>query len=153
MFAMIDYGRFPMENGNLPNRDPETGIRYGIISLHKLADWAIEEFEPVYSARCPMCGDEIGDDESPLCPECGFAAEFYDDWYADEPDAMIYDNDGYYLSLDEYNDVWILKSPHTTRKWSHCSPCAPGAAYLDGGDGFNRGLAYCLDDEWLMEGE
>ena len=150
--TQIDYGCFPMENGNLPNRDPETGIRYGIISAHKLSDWALDQFEPVYYCGCPECGHEIGpDDAPPICPECGFAAEWDDEWYSDEPIDMIYENGRYALRWDEHNDVWIFRSPHTTTEWTHCSPCAPGAAYLDGGDGVDRGLAYCLDDEWMEE--
>jgi hypothetical protein len=149
----VDYGRCPLESGSLPNRDPETGIRYGIISLNELPWWAIDEFKPAYSASCPECGSDIdGDDNPESCPSCGYTPQWDDEWYRDEPDSLEYDCDGLVMVLDENNDVWIFKSPKTTSRWSHCSPCAPGAAYLDNGDGDGcGGLAYCLPDEWLKE--
>ena len=146
---MIDYGRYSLANGNLPNRDPKTGIRYGIISINNLNEFALEAFEPMYLAHCPECGTEIPVDDCPEeCHVCGYEPADDDEWYDDEPGSIEYHEDGYDLVLDEHNDVWVFKSPHTTTAWSHCSPCAPGAAYLDGGDGVDRGLAYCLGDDW-----
>ena len=148
-----DYGRCPMENGNLPNRDSETGIRYGIVSLNYLNEYALESFEPVYIARCPECGSEIPADDNPeICHVCSYEPEFDgcgdDEWYSDEPDSLEYHNEGYDLVLDEHNDVWIFRSPHTTSHWSHCSPCAPGAAHLSGSEDHGDDLAYCLGAEW-----
>ena len=155
----IDYGRHAMENGSLPNRDPETGIRYGIVSLHDLNEFALESFEPIYPCSCPECESEFEpgtqpDDDSP-CPTCGFVADDDDDWFGYEPIALIYEEEGYSLSLDEHNDVWIFRSPHTTSRWSHCSPCAPGAAHLSDGTSEDHGddLAYCLGDEWYDNGK
>jgi len=157
---MVDYGRFPMANGSLPNRDPETGIRYGIVSLHDLNEYALESFEPVYILSCPECGYECGDDAPETCPECGWGAfpirpigMCRDSWCPDEPVAWTFEEDGYALELDEHNDVWIFKSPHTTSHWNHCSPCALGAAYLSDGHGEDHGedLAYCPGPEWYDE--
>lgn len=148
---MIDYGRHPMENGNLPNRDPDTGIRYGIIHSNELNGFSLDAFEPVYSCACPACGYEPEPNEpDEICTQCGYECEECgDSWYYDEPDSLEYHEDGYELMLDDHGDVWVFKSPHTTAAWSHCSPCAPGAAYLDGGDGVDRGLAYCLSEDWM----
>ena len=41
------------------NRDSETGIRFGIIPLHALNDYALESFEPDYGTpHCPKCGND-----------------------------------------------------------------------------------------------
>jgi len=146
----IDYGRYPMKNGSLPNRDPDTGIRYGIVSLNDLNEWALDSFEPLYACRCPECGTDFDPDNEPneTCPICGFIASDDDEWWSDEPDALVFEEDGYSLLLDEYNDVWVFRSPYTTSIWSHCSPCAPGAAHLSGDEDHGNDLAYCLGDEW-----
>ena len=156
----IDYGRQPLANGNLPNRDPNTGIRYGIVSLNELAWWALDEFEPITIVACPACGAELNDEfdsEIDSCHDCGHTSEFSEDWYSD-PVGWTYQQDEYSLWLDESNEVWVFKSPHTTSKWSHCSPCAPGAAYLKGGfedvrdyDSIEEDLAYCLGPEWYEQ--
>ena len=158
---MNDYGRHPLENGSLPNRDSETGIRYGIISLNDLNEWALESFEGVYAAFCPECStemdvDNLPDDGEP-CPHCGETPEVSDDWYCDEPIAWTFEQDGYALQLTGNNEVWIFKSPHITIDWGHCSPCAPGAAYLSknpvntyGADEFyGDEFAYCLGEDWF----
>ena len=149
---MVDYGRFPMANGSLPNRDPETGIRYGIVSLNDLNEYTLDCFEPVYSLSCPACGNEIEEvPENCTCEHCDYNAERDDEWYPDDPNCWKYDGEGYYLILNESNDIWVFKSPHTTTKWSHCSPCAPGAAYLDNGEEHENDPAYCLGPEWYDE--
>jgi hypothetical protein len=142
-----------MENGCLPNRDPETNIRYGIISLNDIGGDSLDCFEPVYYYGCPECGVEFADDEIPdweeACLSCGYSPGFEDEWSSYEPIAWIFEDDDYSLQLDEHNDVWIYRSPHTTIKWDHCSPCAPGAAHLGSWDGVDKGKAYCLGPEWF----
>lgn len=148
----IDYGRFPMKNGNLPNRDPKTGIRYGIISLNELGEYALDSFEPVYILSCPECGHEPGDDAPDKCPKCGYECDQCgDSWCPDEAAEWVFEDNEYSLSLDECNDVWIFRSPYTTSRWSHCSPCAPGAAHLSDCDreDHRHDLAYCLGPEWF----
>lgn len=52
-YAGIDYGM------GRTNIDPETGIRYGVIRLDSLSEYAIEDFEPDYGEpHCPKCGNE-----------------------------------------------------------------------------------------------
>ena len=48
--------------GSTVNRDTATGIRYGIISLHKLGENTDEMFEAEYDACCPHCGEEVPED-------------------------------------------------------------------------------------------
>ena len=144
----VDYGRYPMENGNLPNRDTKTGIRYGIYPSRLLADWVVGELEPVYYYVCE-CGKEFGNDypEHEHCPECG--EEFtrcY--WDSIEPVGWVLESDGIEAEMDELGDLWVYKSPVCT--WgSHASPCAPGAVYIDGTGGDVR--AYGLPQDWLGE--
>lgn len=145
----IDYGFLPGESGMLPNRDPETGIRYGIVSIGELNEYALDAFEPVYVCGCPECGNEFdGNDLPESCPSCGYTPDDESEWYGDESIGCEYNGDGYSLWLDEYNDVWVFKSPHTTSKWSNCSPCARGAADLEGDEDHGDDLAYCLGPDW-----
>src|SRR6185436_8738453 len=54
----IDYS--PV--GSTVNRDPSTGIRYGIIPLGQLGEFAHESFENRYDPTCPHCGDDVPED-------------------------------------------------------------------------------------------
>lgn len=153
--------------GSTVNRDPDTGIRYGIVPLHKLHDEAVSDFDPVYVARCPHCGEDIPDDtfftseNRPAdkkhgmwarCPQenCGKLIE-EDQQFGDEPDANRLDDGVYEANLASDNDVWVFKSPYYTRA-AFCSPCAPGACYLTSPceDGER---AYCLGHDWFEGGE
>ena len=123
----IDYGAyFLMENGQLPNRNPETGVRYGIIPFHECADWLASEMEPVSHQSCPECGEDMPEDfESPApCPACGADIEDGEDW--SEVYAWEYEKDGLALRLDDSGDLWVFESTVKTTG-SHGSPCVPGA--------------------------
>ncbi len=141
----IDYSG----TGATCNRDLTTGIRYGIIPLHGLNEFAYDSFEPEYDACCPSCGREIDTDDIPcFCPECEEDID-EDNAYADEPSRITLDEPGYEGMLDSSNDVWVFRSPYFTRA-AFCSPCAPGACYLTSPcvDGER---AYCLGPEWFDE--
>lgn len=132
------------------NRDPETGIRYGIVPVHSLGEFTFESFEPEYDPSCPGCGDDWPEDlETPAkCPACG--RDVRDGaQYPDEPSRNVLSGDGYEGFLDSSNDAWFTKSPYFTRA-AFCSPCAPGACYLtspcDDGE-----RAYCPGPEWFDE--
>ena len=149
------------------NRDPETGIRYGVIPMHALGE-VFDEFEPIYTARCPHCGDDIPDDThfesrsvkrpggtisnafAADCPACGKLIR-EDEQYGDEPDANVCEDGEITAHLDSSNDVWVTKSIYFTRA-AFCSPCAPGACYLvnscEDGD-----RAYCPGHDWFEGGE
>lgn len=152
--------------GSTVNRDEQTGIRYGIVPLHTLADFAFDEFESEYDTACPACGELAPEGfdtcaekaESGFsghmrwgarCPACGeFAAE--DSWSADEPSSQTLDSDGYQGMLDSSGDVWIFKSPYYTIA-GFCSPCAPGAVYLLTKSPDAK--AYCLGHDWFEDGK
>lgn len=121
--AGIDYGR------GSTNIDPETGIRYGVISQnHVISCWA-ECSEPVYP------DDEVEGSET----------ERYE--YV-EPIGFTYEGGGYKITQAFDNtELFILKSPYYTRA-KFCSPCAPGAGNLD--DYCQEGAyTYCLDVSWF----
>jgi hypothetical protein len=158
----IDYG---MGQANI---DPQTGIHYGVIQLNSLNEYAIEDFKPDYGEpHCPKCGndaDEIGnveDDvtdwehaeyegEDYVCMNCEYVFDS-ESAYCDEPIARILDTEEYKASLDQYNDVFILKSPYYTRA-QYCSPCAPGAGYLD--NPCETGpKTYCFGADWFDGGK
>jgi hypothetical protein len=115
------------------NVNEKTGIHYGIIPLHSLAHWVLDEFEPQYGEpHCPHCGEELTEEHETDCDiytcPCGeeTEAEFC---YPDDPLCHVYEGEGYSLYLDEHNDVWVFDSPFYTRA-QFCSPCAPGAGHL-----------------------
>lgn len=152
--AGIDYS----PPGSTVNRDPETGIRYGIIPLHKLGEFAPENFEAEYDACCPHCGEEIPEgfffDIKKVggfygkCEHC--ESEFREDeQYPDEPSRNVCDDGETKAQLMSDGDAWFFKSPFFTRA-AFCSPCAPGACYLttptEDGE-----RAYCPGPDWFDE--
>jgi len=153
------------------NVDRQTGIHYGIISVHDLSEFAWERFEPDYGpATCPKCGEDAVDAEEidaeeldgykqgPGCTDyackackCSFD---YSDAFGEEPLTYSYEGDGYVLEIDSSNDVWILKSPYYTYA-AFCSPCAPGAGHLGTPLPAESGApkVYCLDASWFRGDE
>lgn len=159
----IDYSR------GQSNFDRDTGIHYGIISLHSLDADILNYFEPYYG--------------EPTCPECGKTAQEYDNekhlaWksyrhdrcadyaceycervlssdhvYGDDPVGHDFADDNYHLYLNCQNDVWVFKSPFFTYA-QFCSPCAPGAGHLNNQRSADSGAprTYCLDHSFFEGG-
>jgi hypothetical protein len=134
------------------NRDPETGIRYGIVPSSACAEWFWDNVEPEYDPSCPACGTELSSDfETPgPCPRC--EADIRDgEEFGDEPSRNVLADGEIEGFVDSMGDVWVTKSPYFTRA-AFCSPCAPGACYLtspcDDGE-----RAYCLGPDWFEAGE
>lgn len=154
---MTDRGIDYSGPGATCNRDAATGIRYGIVPIGALHEWAWDSVESHYTPRCPECGEELAEDEhdaldhhsdSP-CPHCQKTIE-RDDCYGDEPDSQTIDSDGVKGQVDSDGDVWVFVSPYYTRA-QFCSPCAPGAVYLTNPcDDGERG--YCLGHDWYEGG-
>lgn len=163
----IDYS----PPGSTVNRDPDTGIRYGIISLHALHPEACEDFEAEYDARCPHCGADVPDDthftrfQAPTYltangvekrpgdwTTCASCEKHFreDDQYGDEPDRQVLNTTEYKGSIDSSMDAWCFKSPYYTLA-AFCSPCAPGACSLSTPceDGER---AYCFGHDWFDGG-
>lgn len=140
----IDYAPI----GSNVNRDSETGIRYGVIPVGRLGEFAHDEFETQYHSACPACGEDWPEDlDTPAdCPSCGKRVRDGEQC-GDEPSGFELDNSEYSASIDSSGDAWWFKSPYFTRA-AFCSPCAPGACYLTSPceDGER---AYCPGPEWF----
>lgn len=160
----IDYSG-PLGAVENVNRDPDTGIRFAWISLHKLGEFAHESFEAIYTARCPHCGEDLPDDthftsrtvkvpggsvrhmHGADCPSCGKLIR-EEEQYGDEPDANVCD-DGEYKAFLKDGEAVFEKSPYFTRA-AFCSPCAPGACHLNSPcDDGER--CYCPGHDWFDE--
>jgi len=137
----IDYGR------GLSNIDKETGIRYGVISSHKVGQGWYEESEPIYYYNCPICGNEWGYECLEVCPSCRNEID-PDEFDMMEVSGFEYVDAQYeiYQGQDD-TDLFIIKSPYYT-ECMFCSPCAPGAGditnQVEGGV-----KAYCLGKDWF----
>jgi hypothetical protein len=167
----IDYGM------GRTNRDPDNGIRYGVISQHSVGQAWYDEAEADYGKpTCPKCGNEVVDsccveseNENPetgefeetftqlyshgcqdyACDDCKLYLDS-SDCYGDEPMGWSYDGDGYSLTSCLDSDIMVLKSPFYTRV-QFCSPCVPGAGDLDSPDD-DGAATYCLGHDWFEEG-
>lgn len=151
-YAGIDYGGFR----STANRDPKTGVRYGVINMNALSEWAWESFEDEYTARCPDCGEELTEDipdevdeaeaDEWYCPCCEKCVS-NDDAYSDEPDSRECHEDDITAFVDGSNDVWVVWSKYYTRA-QFCSPCAPGAGHLEN-PCLNGVKTFCLPASWF----
>ncbi len=163
----INYGGL----GSTCNQDSKTGIRYGVIPLSELSEFAFDNFEPNYGEPfCPKCKgtlvpfEDIKDSDQ-FIPYTQYSAKefgcenckvFLDGHHCfpEEPLGHTYHAEGYKLSLGSSNDVWIIKSPFFTYA-QFCSPCAPGACYLGNplDTAVEANKCYCLDPEWFEGGK
>lgn len=157
MNAGIDYGL------GQTNIDTETGIRYGVISLHSLDSWIYEELEPEYGdACCPSCGTETRDSDEFEDPKsefrnpkfkeqyCDVCEEYFwsEECYPDSPHSHTLDKNGYSAETDmDCINLFVYKSLYFTRA-KYCSPCVPGAGDLNSpcSDGAK---AYCLGHDYF----
>ena len=160
-YAGIDYG---MGKSNI---DTETGIRYGIVSMNSLNEWAWESMEQ---------GDDLDYDAfkkeviSSLSSSIREALEQYSLDYQNDSDAIADDvwdgleveyesngdcrryaleEDGCSLQTTSSGDLFVFKSPFYTHA-QFCSPCVPGAGNLDC-PCENGPKTYCLDKDWYDE--
>lgn len=127
----IDYGM------GQTNRDPKSGIRYGVISQNEVLQAWADESEAVYP--CEVC--EVPEDERE-CGGCDFC----------EPESFVYTREGYKAQSDSYGDIFVIESPYFTYA-QFCSPCAPGACHLgnplESPDEDNR--AFCFGHDWFED--
>jgi hypothetical protein len=131
----IDYGL------GQANIDPETGIHFGVISMHDVDFWS-DGSEPVYGSHCPHCGNEIDQEikdkaldhsskseeekEARTCPHCNKILN-ESDFFEDEPVGYVIKDDKYFATQShDDTDIFVEKSIYYTI-CGFCSPCAPGA--------------------------
>jgi len=131
------------------NTNPETGIRYGVVSMNSLESWVWEEF---YTQ---------GTDES--------YAEAMREWQEENPDAEKHEEYTYGENLEiEESEwsldiegmklriswlggaplLWVFESPHKAAV-SLCSPCVPNAGDLNNKVPLGQGFAcYDVPADW-----
>lgn len=137
--------------GSTANRDPETGIRYGIISQSSLIPEAADDISTKgtdlgYEHAEQELKDKLrgvlvdyfsdhkwtDEQESRLTRAVRDAFDALDGW----SDGMEFngpwqlEENGLAVRLDSDGDVWVFKSPFYTYA-QFCSPCAPGACHLN----------------------
>jgi hypothetical protein len=133
------------------NRDPVTGIRYGIISLRSLGEFAFEDIEQhgidqdfeefqqrikaeIDSALRPVLKDYVLSSRIDKLIENAQddALEEASDCYQQPSDWVRYhyERDGYVLQVTGDGNLFVIKSPFVTNA-QYCSPCVPGAGNLD----------------------
>lgn len=134
----IDYGR------GITNLNVQTGIRYGVISMHAIDPDALADIELNYGdPTCPKCGSNADNyydaanrhyEHSSGCKDyvCEQCKYVFDSEYAypDEPVGMEYNAGGYAVEGHNDGDLFVTKSPYYTYA-QFCSPCAPGACHLE----------------------
>lgn len=171
----IDYGR------GTTNIDPTNGIRYGVIHMNALSEWAWDDAEADYgNAHCPKCGNEAGDADADDVPD--FDAPLTDDereegirpWrhgrgsddhycehcryvfdsdeaYGDEPIGWVLANDSELTATIDSYNDVFILKSAYFTRAGFCSPCAPGAGHLESPCDDGE-RTYCLGHEWFTGG-
>lgn len=133
----IDYGM------GQTNIETAQGIRYGVISMHKVAYWS-DSSEPVYPVKLECeCGNMVSLQDD-TCDNCGISLDF------DEVEPIGYklqDKDYTAIQSQDDTDIFITKSKYYTL-CDFCSPCAPGAGYLTSKGNVK---AYCFGPDMFDE--
>ena len=132
----------------IANINPETGIRYGVVSLNSLADWAFDEFFYSGTNETSDAAFREWKAENPDADESA-EQEFWDMYQGEEEEYSL-ETDGMNLAISYLGGaalVWVFQSPHTTTA-RECSPCVPNAGDLDSQEsgGFE---CYTLPKEWV----
>jgi hypothetical protein len=145
------------------NRNPESGIRYGVINQQQVGQVWYDEAEADYGepqeAECPHCSANVpvldktqwgGEFECPRC-EKTFEVELPD--FA-EPLSFFVKQDDLEAECGEDGDIFIIKSLYFTYA-QFCSPCAPGACYLMNWleEANEDNKAYCFGHDWFEDGK
>lgn len=160
-YAGINYaGPFAPET----NRDPATGIRYGVISQNEVLQAWADSSEPDYpeaEVECPECSTTVlqtkvvsNDETDSACPECGadLANEFEHAFDCIDSVNFVLDDGEYKATSDSYGDIFILSSPYFTYA-QFCSPCAPGACHLENplSEPIEDNKCYCFGHEFFED--
>ncbi len=140
----------------MPNTNPETGIRYGVASLHSLQDWVFDEF---FTHGTNDTADAALAEFKAENPDADDAAEqeFWDSYEAEEECYSLETDDGLKLGLSYLGGaalVWVFESPVRCTTGA-CSPCVPGAGDLNHSSltYAPTGDVYALPLEWSAANE
>jgi len=155
----IDYGL------GMANRDPHTGIRFGVIPMNRLHEWAYEDFDADYGPpTCPRCGHDAADYDDDkhggyegegcadyACESCELIIDS-SEAFADEAIGYTLDDGEYKAEAHADGDCFVIRSPYYTHA-RYCSPCAPGACYLLNPTDDSGPRAYCFGHDWFEGGK
>ena len=126
----IDYGM------GTTNVDKQTGIRFGVIAMHELNEWAHESFEADYgSPCCPKCGNDAVDGDSDI--DADALEEIGEEYRKENPgtDADVKD-----MSRDDFG----YECKHGACGDYACDSCR---ILFDGEDAFGEeAIGFTLDD-------
>ena len=169
-YAGIDYSG----PGSTVNRNPETGIRYGVIHSNRVSPDAFEEIiqngtDEDYEAWLRELKGELrsalkdyfsdykwGDEKKSKLDnavENAFDAISDDlnyDSNGGDCTRYSYEKDGLKIQTASDGDMFVIESPFFTYA-QYCSPCAPGACYLMSPleEPTERNKCYCLPGDWF----
>jgi hypothetical protein len=140
----------------LPNTNPETGVRYGVVALNTLADWVFDEFfhngtNVSYEAALEEFKQSILAYSVSVSDE---EIQDFNDHYEGEEECYELETSvpegTLKLGLSYLGGaplVWVFQSPHTTRA-RLCSPCIPNGGDLDNQDPDGE-ECYTLPPDWF----
>ena len=145
----IDYGM------GTTNRDMDTGIRYGVVSIHEVSQAWCDESEGNYFFGCPHCGTEFEPDFDIECecPHCRETIETEEECHGETALSFFYNADGYKAEQGgDDTDIFITDSPYFTYA-QFCSPCAPGACHLGNplDEPAEGNKCYCFGHDWFED--
>ena len=138
----------------ITNTNPETGIRYGVVSLNSLEAWVFDEF---YNGGTNVSFENYMKEAKTEFVNDNGRAEDWEDFGEDtaseqyESDEDTYELetlDGLKLGMSTLGGaylVWVFESPHTAEH-GLCSPCCPNAGDLDSVGDFT---CYTLPPDWF----
>ena len=151
--ALQRLGTNPEET-MLTNTNPETGIRYGVVSLQSLEDWVFDEFIGNGTNLSFQRFEKDWRKQNPDADDADWE-EFNDRYEGDEDSYELETEDGLKLGLSTlggaYN-VWVFESPFTDL-YSECSPCCPNAGDINSPDPKYGVKTYTLPPDWFREDE
>lgn len=142
---------------SLANINPETGIRYGVISANSINGFVFQDiFDQVYNFFSELCYNEAIEELKIDNPEDAedeekldeFEQDFFDNFQPEEiwGDFELDGIKGHLSCLGGAYIIFVTESPYTT-KAKLCSPCVPNAGDLDS---LNENGYTCYDvpPEW-----
>ena len=148
------------KDGNLVNQDPETGVRYGVISQNSLDEYALEDIfqngedldylearaEMEKELRAKYFGKNAHLVEREL--------ERWSDYGYGSGDSPTYryeteENGEKIVVQTSESYLWVFKGPVVKARL--CSPCYPNAGNLDEIDEENGYETYGLPKDWLRK--
>lgn len=123
----------------MPNFNSETGLPYGVVQGNNLQPDLLDE---LYFKALDICEENLLEEEritraeNGQCDDVDWQDEFLEGCTIDEPSAS-FEYDGIHLQYSWLGGAPIVFSFNgpVQKVQSYCSPCVPGAADLDSGEG------------------